>query len=187
MNLASLGVDEHWRIFYLPHGFAWEFIWRKEYRSRFYPEANDLADKTEAEITALGEKLRGAIILASPPQTVFTLTDRLQPADTDQPVRIGGPEPPAERQATSVVAGQHDDDAPPEVRRRRDSAARHGAPRHDHRWRQSVDAQGFGADRDRDGRALQHDRADDADRRHAAAASRAAHRVSGEPISTATT
>src|SRR5215813_490257 len=62
-----------------------------------------LADKTEAEITALGEKLRGAIILASPPQTVFTLTDRVQPADTDQPVRIGGPEPPAERQATSVV------------------------------------------------------------------------------------
>jgi hypothetical protein len=62
-----------------------------------------VADKTEAEITALGDRLRGAIVLASPPQTVFTLTDRLQPADTDQPVRIGGPEPPAERQATSVV------------------------------------------------------------------------------------
>ena len=41
MNLASLGLNEHWRIFYLPHGFAWEFIWRKEYRSRFYPEANE--------------------------------------------------------------------------------------------------------------------------------------------------
>ena len=41
MDLASLGLDEHWRIFYLPHGFAWEFIWRKEYRSRFYPEANE--------------------------------------------------------------------------------------------------------------------------------------------------
>jgi hypothetical protein len=62
-----------------------------------------LGDKTEAEITALGEKLRGAIILPSPPQTVFALTDRLQPADTDQLVRIGGPEPPKERQATSVV------------------------------------------------------------------------------------
>jgi carboxypeptidase Q len=62
-----------------------------------------VADKTEAEITALGETLRGAIVLASPPQTVFQLTDRLQPADTDQPVRIGGPEPPTERQATSVV------------------------------------------------------------------------------------
>lgn len=62
-----------------------------------------LADKTEAEITALGEKLRGAIILASPPQTVFQLTDRLQPADTTELVRIGGPEPPKEQQATSVV------------------------------------------------------------------------------------
>ena len=62
-----------------------------------------LADKTEAEITALGERLRGAIVLASPPQTVFQLTDRQQPADTDQLVRIGGPEPPAERQATSVM------------------------------------------------------------------------------------
>lgn len=63
-----------------------------------------VADKTEAEITALGDTLRGAIVLASPVQTVFTLTDRLQPADTDQPVRIGGPEPPAERQASSRVA-----------------------------------------------------------------------------------
>jgi hypothetical protein len=62
-----------------------------------------VADQTEAQITALGDRLRGAIVLASPPQTVFQLTDRLQPADTDQPVRIGGPEPPAERQATSVV------------------------------------------------------------------------------------
>jgi len=62
-----------------------------------------VADKTEAEITAMGDKLRGAIVLASPLQTVFTLTDRLQPADTTEPVRIGGPEPPKERQATSVV------------------------------------------------------------------------------------
>lgn len=62
-----------------------------------------LADKTEAEITALGERVRGAIVLASPPQTVFNLNDRAQPADTDQPVRIGGPEPQAERQATAVL------------------------------------------------------------------------------------
>ena len=62
-----------------------------------------LADKSEAEITALGEKVRGAIVLASPIQTVFLLSDRQQPADTDQLVRIGGPEPPAERQATSVM------------------------------------------------------------------------------------
>ena len=62
-----------------------------------------VADKTAAEIEALGEKLRGAIILASPPQTVFPMADRLQPADTDQPVRIGGPAPPTERQAQSVT------------------------------------------------------------------------------------
>ena len=68
-----------------------------------------LADKTEAEIDALGEKLRGAIVLASPPQTVFQLSDRLQPADTDQPVRIGGPEPPTERQAHVGRAGQRHD------------------------------------------------------------------------------
>jgi carboxypeptidase Q len=63
-----------------------------------------LGDKTEAEITALAEKLRGAIVFASPIQTVFQLTDREQPADTTRLVRIGGPEPPAERQATSVMA-----------------------------------------------------------------------------------
>jgi carboxypeptidase Q len=62
-----------------------------------------LADKTEGAITALGEKLRGAIILAAPPQTVFQLSDRLQPADTTELVRIGGPEPPKEQQATSVM------------------------------------------------------------------------------------
>ncbi len=62
-----------------------------------------LGDKTEAEITALGERLRGAIILPVPPQTVFMLTDRLQPADTDKLVRIGGPEPPTEQQAPPVV------------------------------------------------------------------------------------
>jgi hypothetical protein len=64
-----------------------------------------LGDKTEAEITAMGERLRGAIVLPVPVQTVFQMTDRDQPADTDRLVRIGGPEPPAERQATPVVAG----------------------------------------------------------------------------------
>lgn len=62
-----------------------------------------LADKTEAQITALGDRLGGAIILASPPQTVFTLTDRLQPADTTELVRIGGPEPPRERQEPPLM------------------------------------------------------------------------------------
>jgi hypothetical protein len=62
-----------------------------------------LGDKSVEQITALGEKLRGAIILASPPQTVFDMRDRAQPADTDQLVRIGGPEPLNVRQATAPV------------------------------------------------------------------------------------
>jgi hypothetical protein len=57
-----------------------------------------LGDKTATEIEVMGEKLRGAIVLASPPQTVFMTVDRLQPADTDQLVRIGGPDPSPERQ-----------------------------------------------------------------------------------------
>jgi len=62
-----------------------------------------VADKTAAEIEALGEKLRGAIVLASKPQTVFATADRLQPADADRPVRIGGPEPSATRQEAPVT------------------------------------------------------------------------------------
>lgn len=62
-----------------------------------------LGDKTEAEITALGEKVKGAIAFASPVQTVFQMEDRLQPADTDRLVRIGGPDPPAERQASAKM------------------------------------------------------------------------------------
>ncbi len=57
-----------------------------------------IGDKTETEIAALGERVKGAIVFASPIQTVFQMTDRDQPADTDRLVRIGGPEPPTERQ-----------------------------------------------------------------------------------------
>jgi carboxypeptidase Q len=54
-----------------------------------------LGDKTAAEIEAMGDKLRGAIVLAQKPQTAFVRRDRAQPADVDQPVRSGAP--PAER------------------------------------------------------------------------------------------
>jgi hypothetical protein len=83
--------------------FGYPLAWTPSTRGVLTGTPIYVADKTEAQITALGDQLRGAIVLASPPQTVFTLTDRLQPADTDRPVRIGGPEPPVERQATSVV------------------------------------------------------------------------------------
>ena len=63
-----------------------------------------VADKTEAEITALGDMLRGAVVLASPEQTVFTLNEiAKQPAHTDRLVRIGGPEPPASGRRQPVV------------------------------------------------------------------------------------
>ena len=50
-----------------------------------------------------GGQDQGAIVLAAPVQTVFAKDDRKQPADTDQLVRIGGPEPSPVRQAASVV------------------------------------------------------------------------------------
>lgn len=62
-----------------------------------------IGDKTEAEITALRERLKGAIVLAAPVQTVFQMADREQPADTDRLVRIGGPDPPAQRQTPAKM------------------------------------------------------------------------------------
>src|SRR4029077_19937146 len=63
-----------------------------------------IGDKSAGEIEAIGERLRGAIVLAAPLQTVFALSDRLQPADSDRPVRIGGPEPGSARQAPPAAA-----------------------------------------------------------------------------------
>jgi len=62
-----------------------------------------LGDKTAEEVEAMGERLRGALILPSPPQTVLMLNDRLQPADNDKPVRIGGPDPSPIRQAPATT------------------------------------------------------------------------------------
>jgi hypothetical protein len=49
-----------------------------------------LGDKTQAQIEALGEQLRGAVILASRPQVEFFRADRVQPADVAG-ARIGAP------------------------------------------------------------------------------------------------
>ena len=40
-NAKTHLVPRGWRVFYLPHQFAWEFIWRKEYRRRFAQEAKE--------------------------------------------------------------------------------------------------------------------------------------------------
>lgn len=54
-----------------------------------------LGEKTAAEIEAMGDKLKGAIILAQKPQVAFIRKDRLQPALSAEAVRSGAP--PAER------------------------------------------------------------------------------------------
>jgi hypothetical protein len=50
-----------------------------------------LGERTLEQIEALGERLRGAIVLPVPPQQAFLTEDRPQPADTDERVRIGAP------------------------------------------------------------------------------------------------
>ncbi len=54
-----------------------------------------LGDKSVAEIEAMGEKLKGAIVLAQKPQVAFIRRDRLQPATNVDAVRSGAP--PSER------------------------------------------------------------------------------------------
>lgn len=55
-----------------------------------------------AQIEALGDQLRGAIVLPVPPQSAFITQDRPQPADTGDRVRIGAP--PSLRSESRVPA-----------------------------------------------------------------------------------
>jgi hypothetical protein len=50
-----------------------------------------VGDKTIQEINALGERLRGAIVLLQPPQAAFIKQDRPQPSAAEERVRIGAP------------------------------------------------------------------------------------------------
>ena len=50
-----------------------------------------IGNKTVAEVEAMSEQLRGAIVLTALPQTQFLDTDRPQPGLTDEPVRTGNP------------------------------------------------------------------------------------------------
>jgi carboxypeptidase Q len=52
-----------------------------------------IGDKTPAEVEALGEGLRGAIVLMSPPQTAFNTVDRLDPTVSGQPAGTMPPLP----------------------------------------------------------------------------------------------
>ncbi|HSL72663.1 MAG TPA: hypothetical protein VK864_20600, partial [Longimicrobiales bacterium] len=50
-----------------------------------------VGDKSVEEVKALGERVRGAIVLVQPPQSEFIRADRLQPSAADERVRIGAP------------------------------------------------------------------------------------------------
>jgi hypothetical protein len=67
-----------------------------------------IGDATEAEIRAMADRLRGAIVLPYPPQTEFITEDREQPADHEESVRIGAPrmprsQPPAGRGISALL------------------------------------------------------------------------------------
>jgi carboxypeptidase Q len=49
------------------------------------------AGRTAADITAMRDALKGAIVLTHPVQTEFVRADRPQPSTSDTPVRIGAP------------------------------------------------------------------------------------------------
>jgi hypothetical protein len=50
-----------------------------------------VGDKTLEEIRAMGDRLKGAIVLSQPPQTQFIKADRPQPSASEASVRIGAP------------------------------------------------------------------------------------------------
>jgi carboxypeptidase Q len=62
-----------------------------------------VGDLSAEEIDAIGHRLRGAIVLALRPQTVFTRADRPQPTASDAPVRTGAPQRAPGEMGTSEV------------------------------------------------------------------------------------
>jgi Zn-dependent M28 family amino/carboxypeptidase len=50
-----------------------------------------IGDRTAEQIAAMRDRLRGAIVLATAPQTEFITEDRQQPSDTEDRVPIGAP------------------------------------------------------------------------------------------------
>lgn len=56
-----------------------------------------IGDMTTEEVTALGDRLKGAIVLTHPPVTTFVDRDRPQPGLSDAPVSTGNPALPQAR------------------------------------------------------------------------------------------
>lgn len=61
-----------------------------------------LGDKTAEEIEAMGDKIKGAIVMPFKPQAAFIVQDRPQPADHDEAVRSGAP-PGVRSEATTPL------------------------------------------------------------------------------------
>jgi hypothetical protein len=59
-----------------------------------------LGNQTVEQVRAMGDRIRGAIVLLLPPQVNFITSDRLQPADREERVRIGAP-PNAQNQGAA--------------------------------------------------------------------------------------
>jgi len=62
-----------------------------------------IGNKSAAEVEAMAEQLRGAIVLAALPQTEFLDVDRPQPGQSDQTVRTGNPAAAPVRSATPLA------------------------------------------------------------------------------------
>ena len=65
-----------------------------------------LGGKTTQDVTAMRDKLSGAIVLTQPIVGAFVREDRLQPTTSDTPVRIGAPPMPRQGNANQADARQ---------------------------------------------------------------------------------
>ena len=65
-----------------------------------------LGGKTAQDVTAMRDKLSGAIVLTQPIVGAFVREDRLQPTTSDTPVRIGAPAMPRQGNANQADARQ---------------------------------------------------------------------------------
>jgi len=65
-----------------------------------------IGDSTAAEVAAMKARLAGAIVLSQPLVEAFVRADRLQPTDSDTPVRIGAPPVPRPGSRTQAETRQ---------------------------------------------------------------------------------
>ncbi|HRQ61083.1 MAG TPA: methyltransferase domain-containing protein, partial [Alphaproteobacteria bacterium] len=77
---ADHGIPEGWRVFYLPHQWAWEFGWRAQYKLRFYNEAEEkYAYWTAHEQRQVPEKLGARVLYAAPVENPWIMQNWYQP------------------------------------------------------------------------------------------------------------